>query len=90
MIGQLRNILFLLNLAGQSGLRTRDLRHSLLKRHNQAKIIKKSVFIFWLLTMAVRCEHVHRLELRNFVLNFVLRIYKLGEKYGRNLISDMH
>ena len=34
-----------------------------LKRHNQAKIIKKSVFLFWLLNMTIRCEHVHRLEL---------------------------
>ena len=33
-----------------------------LKRHNQAKIIKKSV-LFWLLNMAIRCEHIHILEL---------------------------
>ena len=25
---------------------------------------KKSVFLFWLLNMAMRCEHAHRLELR--------------------------
>ena len=33
-----------------------------LKRHNQAKIIKKSVFLFWLLNMDIICEHIHRLE----------------------------
>ena len=37
-----------------------------LKRHNQAKIIKKSVFLFSLLNMAIRCENVHRVELRKF------------------------
>ena len=51
-----------------------------LKRHNQAKLIKTSVFLLWLLDMAIRCEHVHRLELRKFFLNFVLRIYQLSEK----------
>ena len=39
-----------------------------LKRHNQAKIIKKSVILFWLLNMTIRCKHVHRLELRNFFI----------------------
>ena len=34
-----------------------------LKRHNQAQIIQKSVFLFWLINMAMRCEHVHGLEL---------------------------
>ena len=38
-----------------------------LRRHNQAKIMKKSVFLF--------CQHVHVLELRKFFLNFVLRVY---------------
>ena len=38
-----------------------------LKRHNQAKIIRTSVFLLWLLNMAIRCEHVHRLELRKFL-----------------------
>ena len=33
-------------------------------RHNQANIMKKSVFLFWLFNIAIRCEHVHRLELR--------------------------
>ena len=38
-----------------------------LKRHNQAKFIKKSV-LFGLLDMTIIhvCQHVHRLELRNF------------------------
>ena len=31
-----------------------------LKRHNQAKIIKKSEFFFLLLNKAKICEHVHR------------------------------
>ena len=35
-----------------------------LKEHIQAKIIKKSVFLFWLLNMAIICELVHRLELQ--------------------------
>ena len=35
-----------------------------LKRHNQAKIIKKSVFLFWLFDMSIICQHVHGLELR--------------------------
>ena len=35
----------------------------LLERHNQAKI-KKTRILFWLLNMAIRCEHNdHRLEL---------------------------
>ena len=34
---------------------------SALKRHDQAKIIEKK--LFWLLYMAIRCEHVHGLEL---------------------------
>ena len=33
--------------------------------------------------MAMRCEHVHSLELRNF-FNFVLRIYQFSEKYENN------
>ena len=49
-----------------------------LKRHNQAKIIKKSVFLFWLINMTIRCKHVHRLELQKFLI-FVLRIYQLSE-----------
>ena len=50
-----------------------------LKRHNQAKIIEKSVFLFWLLNITVWCKHVHRLELQKFFLTFVLRIYQLSE-----------
>ena len=42
---------------------------SLLKRHNQAKIIKKSVILFRLLNMTIWCKRVHRLELQKF-LNF--------------------
>ena len=30
--------------------------------------------------MAIWCEHVHQLELRQFFSNFVLRIYQLSEK----------
>ena len=40
-----------------------------LKGHAQAKIIKKSVILFWLLNMTIWCKHVHRLELQKF-LNF--------------------
>ena len=32
--------------------------------YRKAKIIKKSAFLFWLLNMAIRGEHVLRLELR--------------------------
>ena len=39
-----------------------------LKRHNQAKIIKKSLILFWfLINMSIICEHVHGLELRRFL-----------------------
>ena len=38
-----------------------------LKGHAQAKIIKKSVILFWLLNMTKWCKHVHRLELQKFV-----------------------
>ena len=51
-----------------------------LKRRNQAKIIKKSSILFWLLNMAIICEHVHRLVLSMFFIKFVLRIYQLSEK----------
>ena len=39
---------------------------STLKGLAQAKIIKKSVILFWLLNMTIWCKHVHRLELQNF------------------------
>ena len=39
-----------------------------IKAIHQAEIIKKSVFLFWLFIMAIRCEQVHRLELRKFFL----------------------
>ena len=47
-----------------------------LKGQSQAKFIKKSVILFWLLNITIWCEHVHRLELQKF-LNFLLRIYQL-------------
>ena len=37
-----------------------------LKRHNQAKIIEKSVFLFCLLNMTIWREHIQGLELRKF------------------------
>ena len=37
-----------------------------LKGLAQAKIIKKSVILFWLLNMTIWCKHVHRLELQKF------------------------
>ena len=40
--------------------------HSLLKGLAQAKIIKKSLILFWLLNMTIWCKHVHRLELQKF------------------------
>ena len=39
------------------------------KRHNQAKIIKKSAILFWLFNMIICCKHVQRLELQ-FFFNF--------------------
>ena len=39
---------------------------STLKGLAQAKIIKKSVILFWLLNMSIWCKHVHRLELQKF------------------------
>ena len=33
-----------------------------LKQHNQAKIIKKSVFLFWILNMAIRSEYVMSID----------------------------
>ena len=48
-----------------------------LKGLAQAKIIKKSVILFWLFNMNIWCKYVHRLELQSFVI-FVLRIYQLG------------
>ena len=48
-----------------------------LKGPAHAKIIKKSVILFWLLKMTIWCKHVHRQELQFFLI-FVLRIYQLG------------
>ena len=47
-----------------------------LKGLAQAKIIKKSVILFWLLNMTIWCKHVHGLELQKFII-FVLRIHQL-------------
>ena len=49
-----------------------------LKGLNQAKVVKKSVILFWLLNMTIWCKHVHRLELQKFFI-FVPRIHQLGE-----------
>ena len=49
----------------------------ILKGLAQAKIIKKSVILYWLLNMTIWCKHVHRLELQK-ILIFVLRIHQLG------------
>ena len=38
----------------------------LLKGLAHAKILKKSVILFWLLNMTIWCKHVHRLELQKF------------------------
>ena len=37
-----------------------------LKGLAQAKIIKKSVILFWLFNMTIWCKHVHRQELKSF------------------------
>ena len=39
-----------------------------LKRHNQAKIVKKSVILFWILDKTISCKHVHTLELQKFFI----------------------
>ena len=33
-----------------------------LKGQSQAKFIKKSVILFWLLNMTILCKHVHTLD----------------------------
>ena len=48
-----------------------------LKGLAHAKIIKKSVILFWLPNMTIWCKHVHRLELQKFSI-FPLRIHQLG------------
>ena len=40
--------------------------YNYLKGLAQAKIIKKSVILFWLLNMTIWCKHVHGLELQKF------------------------
>ena len=42
---------------------------TIFKGTGQAKIIKKSVILFWLLNMTISCRHVHRLELQK-IFNF--------------------
>ena len=37
-----------------------------LKGLAQAKIMEKSVILFWLFNMTISCKHVHRLELHKF------------------------
>ena len=39
-----------------------------LKGLAQAKIIKKSVILFWPINMTIWCKHVHRLELQKFFI----------------------
>ena len=39
---------------------------NILKGLAHAKIIKKSVILFWLFNMTISCKHVHRLELQKF------------------------
>ena len=50
-----------------------------LKRHNQAKIIKKSVTLFWLLNITIWCKHVHKLELQKFFIYFCVAHLQLHE-----------
>ena len=51
-----------------------DPEHRYLKGLAQAKIIKKSVILFWLLYMTIWCEHVHRLELQKFFIFFATHL----------------
>ena len=71
--------------------------YRILKRHNQAKLIKKSVFVSWFLNMAIRCQLVHTLELQksfNFtaaVATWQLSVPKaLFISYSRIPILNMH
>ena len=48
----------------------------LIKEQAQAKIIKKSVILFWLINMTIWCKHVHRPEVQKF-LNFCAQHEKL-------------
>ena len=59
----------ILNTAQQSGLHLKGL--------NQAKIVKKSVILFWPLNKTIWCEHDQRQELQKFLI-FVTRIHQLG------------
>ena len=47
-----------------------------LKGLAHAKIIKKSVILFWFLNMTIWCKQVYRLELQFFLI-FLLRIHQL-------------
>ena len=59
-----------------------------LKGHAQAKIIKKSVILFWLLNMTIWCKHVHRLELQflDIETKFLISNYWQPCQYG-NFVS---
>ena len=65
------------SLRSWGGVKSQKTNLSRLKGLAQAKIIKKSVILFWLLYMTIWCKHVHRLELKTFLI-FVLRITQLG------------
>ena len=52
-------------------------KYVMLKGLAQAKIIKKSVILFRVLSMTIWCKHAHRLELQIFLI-FVMRIHQLG------------
>ena len=43
-----------------------DLKCCVVKAHTQAKIIKISMILSWLLNMSIWCKHVHRLKLQIF------------------------
>ena len=45
-----------------------------LKGLAQAKVIKKSVILFWLLKMTIWCKHVHRLELQMFLIFYAAHL----------------
>ena len=46
------------NIIFQGFFQFKALESNYLKRKNQAKIIRKSLFSFWLFNMVIRCEHV--------------------------------
>ena len=46
--------------------KTKWLKHMHNDKYYTAKIIKKSLILFWLLNMTIWCKHVHMLELQTF------------------------